>query len=137
MDGLFSLLSATEYNGIKVREWSIVQFSKLGGALSTVVKEYQESKIDWTSFSTILQGASENNMLDMTSGMLDSLQPFVKQAPTILSISCNLSQAQLEEIKYTDGLVLLLLVLKTNIEHLNGFFGKLAARKNEATTVSI
>lgn len=137
MEGLFSLLSVSEYQGHKVKEWSIVQFSKLGPVLSAIAKEYQESKMDWSKFASAIQGSSENGMLDMTTGMLDTLQPFVKNAPVILSVSCGMTSAQLDDMKYTDGIVLLLLVLKTNIEHLNGFFVKLAAQKTEATTVSI
>lgn len=137
MEGLFSLLSVSEYQGYKVKEWSIVQFSKLGPVLSAIAKEYQESKMDWSKFASAIQGSSESGMLDMTTGMLDTLQPFVKHAPIILSVSCGMNASQLDEMKYTDGIVLLLLVLKTNIEHLNGFFVKLAAQKPEATTASI
>jgi hypothetical protein len=138
MDGIFALFSGTEYNGIKVKEWNIVQFSKLGGVLSAVAKEYQTTQADWNSFSAILEESDSSSMLDKTNGLLTSIQPFVTHAPAILSVSCNLTETQLQDMKYTDGIVLLLLVLKANLEHLNGFFGKLAANNaTQGQTVSI
>lgn len=140
MDGLMSLLAVSEFNGYKIKEWNIVQFSKLSGLLSTIAKQYQESNIDWSLFSGALSSTENTGMLTLSSKMMDSIQPFVQYAPQILSVSCGISEKQLEEMKYTDGVVLVLLVMKVNLEHLNGFFGKLAAQagaaRTEATTDS-
>ena len=128
MEGLLSLLTVSEFNGYKIKEWNIIQFSKLSAILSSIAKEYQESNIDWSIFSGALQSAEGAGMLSMSSKMMDSIQPFMKHAPQILSVSCGVTEKQLEEMKYTDGIVLVLLVMKTNLEHLTGFFGRLAAQ---------
>ena len=134
MDGLLSLVNSTEYAGLTIKEWNIVQFSKLSRVLAAVVKEYKERNIGWTNFSSILENS--DGMAGMSSDLLEFIGPFLEYAPAIITISCNVDQKRLEDVKYTDGTVLVFLILKANLEHLNSFFGKLVAGPVEATTDS-
>jgi hypothetical protein len=138
MDGIMSLINSTEYAGFTIKEWNIVQFSRLSSVLSEVAREYKSKNLSWDSFSAALSTTSENGMLNLSQNVLDVLEPFTKHAPTILTISCKASVEQLEKIAFTDGIVLLLLVLKFNMEHLSRFFVNLVGTTNSepATTAS-
>ena len=132
MEGLMSLVSSTEYAGFKVKEWSIVQFSKIAPVLSEVAREYKEKNLSWDSFSALIENASEDGMLSMSQSVLEVLEPFTKHAPLILGVSCGANAERLEALSWTDGLVLLMLVLKTNMEHLTRFFVNLTAKPANA-----
>jgi len=136
MDGLLSLMSITEYAGYKVKEWNIVQFSKLTGVITAIAKQYAASNISWDAFSETLQQTDTKGMLSVSTSLMDALQPFLEHSPAILSVSCGITEKQLEELKFTDGAILTLLVIKTNMEHLNGFFGSLAAQLGAAGPAS-
>jgi hypothetical protein len=136
MDGLMSLVESTDYAGFKIKEWNIVQFSKLSGVLSEIAKEFKDRDLAWSQFSEILNSASESGMLDLSHSALDLVEPFIKRAPLLIGISCNADAAALEKLSYTDGLVLIMLVMKCNMEHLSRFFGKLGQPINQTTTVS-
>jgi hypothetical protein len=127
MEGLLSLVNSTEYAGITVKEWNIIQFSKLSRVLSLVVKEYKDKNIAWEGFSNIIGNSDGGSFAGISTELLNFLSPFLEHAPAIITISCNIDHKKLETINYTDGVVLIFLILKTNLEHLNGFFGKLVA----------
>lgn len=137
MEGLMSLISVQEFAGFKVKEWNIVQFSKLSTTISAIAKEYKQNNVSWDVFSGALSDKDkpDANFLDMSTGLLDLLEPFTRHAPLILQVSCGVDQKKLEELSYTDGIILLILVLKVNLEHLTSFFARLAGT-TEATTVS-
>lgn len=138
MDGTMSLINVTEYAGFQIKEWNIVQFSKLSSVLSEVAREYKAKNLSWDSFSTALSSTAENGMLDLSQSVLDVLEPFTKHAPVILGVSCNAKPDQLEKITWTDGLVLLLLVLKFNMEHLSRFFVNLVGKtQSEPATTDL
>lgn len=136
MEGIMSLISATEYAGFQIKEWNIVQFSKLSAVLSEVAREYKAKNLSWDSFSTALSSTSESGMLELSQNVLDVLEPFTKHAPLILGVSCNAKPDQLEKISWTDGLVILLLVLKFNMEHLSRFFVSLVGKTNSEPTMT-
>jgi len=137
MDGLMSLLAQSEYQGLVIKEWNIVQFSKLTRVLQAIAKEYKEKNIAWEGFSEILGKADGNGIAGISTSMLEFLSPFVEQAPLIIGISCNADAKKVETLSYTDGIIVLVLLLKANLEHLNGFFVKLVAPSAaEATTVA-
>lgn len=128
MDGLLSIMSVTEYNGYKVKEWNIVQFSKLSGVINAIAKKYIELNLSWDKFSDTLSKASDTGLLGVSTGLMDALQPFLEYSPALLSVSCGVTEKQLEDMKFTDGVILTMLVIKANMEHLNGFFANLAAQ---------
>jgi hypothetical protein len=132
MEGLMSLVAATEFAGLKVKEWNIVQFSKLSSLLNDIVKEYKDQGIGFEQFSTLLQGASETGMMEISQSVLNMLSPFAKRAPQLICVSCNVEQSKLDDLSFTDGIVVVLLILKANMEHLNRFFVSLAAKPNSA-----
>ena len=132
-----SLINATEYAGFQVKEWNIVQFSKLSSILSEVAKEYKARNLSWENFSSALSETSTGGMLDVSESVLAVLEPFTKHAVLILTVSCKASVEQLEKISYTDGLVLLLLVLKFNMEHLSRFFVSLVGMSNSTPTTDL
>lgn len=134
MDGIMSLINVTEYAGFQIKEWNIVQFSKLSSILAEVARDYKAKNLSWDNFSTALAGTSENGMLELSQSVLDVLEPFTKHAPVILGVSCSAKPEQLEKISWTDGLVLLLLVLKFNMEHLSRFFVSLVGKTNSEPT---
>lgn len=137
MDGLMSLINETTFNGFKIKEWNIVQFSKLSGTLNDIAKEYKARNIAFADFSSIFDGVSESGMMDLSQHVLDLIEPFTKRAPLLLGVSCGLDAKALEELPFTDGIVAIMLVMKANMEHLNRFFVKLAAPASiaaEATT---
>ena len=134
MDGIMSLMNMTEYAGFQVKEWNIVQFSKLSSILVEVAKEYKAKDISWENFSAAISDTAGTGMLEMSESVLQVLEPFTRHAPTILAVSCKVSQEQLEKILFTDGLVLLLLVLKFNMEHLGRFFVSLVGTPNSQPT---
>jgi hypothetical protein len=72
-------------------------------------------------------------MAALSENFLEFLTPFVEHATTILTVSCNCDVKKLESLSYTSGVIALMLVLKTNLEHLNGFFGKIVADVKEQT----
>ncbi len=131
-----SLLNTTEYAGLTIKEWNIVQFSKLSAVLSDIAKEYKARNLSWETFSGVLSTASANGMLDLSSNVMDLLEPFTKHAPTILAISCGADGKKLDSLSFTDGIIATMLVMKANMEHLNRFFVKLVALSApaEATT---
>ena len=132
MEGLLSLMSVTEYAGYKVKEWNIVQFSKLSGVISQIAKKYFESNISWENFSETLKETDNKGMLGVSTNLMDALQPFLEYSPAILSVSCGITEKQLEAMKFTDGVILTMLVIKANMEHLNGFFANLAVQLGAA-----
>ena len=136
MEGLMSLLAQTEYQGLVIKEWNIVQFSKLTRTLQAIAKEYKEKNIAWEGFSETLVKVDGSGIAGISSQMLEFLTPFVEHAPTILTVSCNTDEKKLSTLSYTDGIVVLMLVLKANLEHLNNFFVKIVAPAEVATTVS-
>jgi len=137
MDGLFSLLNATEYQGLVIKEWNIVQFSKLTRVLQVIAKEYKDKNIGWEGFSETLVKADGSGIAGVSTQMLEFLSPFVEQAPLLIKVSCNADDKKMETLSYTDGIIILVLILKSNLEHLNSFFGRIVAPSAEATTVSI
>jgi len=132
MDGLMSLINVSEYAGHQIKEWNIVQFSRLSSVLSAIAKEYKDANISWAAFANSLKSTEETRMLEISHSMLDSLTPFLKHAPALIAVSCNVKEKDLEDIKYTDGLVLTLLIMKKNLEHLNSFFVTLVAQSSGA-----
>ena len=132
MDGLMSLVSATEFAGLKIKEWNIVQFSKLSGLLNEIAKEYKDRNVAWDSFSSIFANASTDGMLNMSQSVLDLIEPFTKRAPQLISISCGVDAKTLEEMPFTDGLIVIMLIMKTNMEHLNRFFVRISAQPTVA-----
>jgi len=84
MEGIMSLVNATEYAGLQVKEWNIVQFSKLSSVLADVAREYKSKNLSWDHFSKALSTTSEGGMLDLSQNVLDVIEPFTKHAPTIL-----------------------------------------------------
>ena len=132
MDGLIALLNSTEYAGLTVKEWSIVQFSKLSPIIGEIAREYKARNISWDSFSSLVDNAG----MDMSTQLIEALEPFTRHATEILVVSCRTDVKVLEKINYTDGLILLMLVLKMNMAHLTRFFGSLAAPTNPAATIS-
>jgi hypothetical protein len=131
--GLFSLLQATEFEGLVIKEWNIVQFAKLSRVLTAIAKEYKNQNVQWEGFSAILGKAESEGMAALSENFLEFLTPFVEHATTILTVSCNCDVKKLESLSYTSGVIALMLVLKTNLEHLNGFFGKIVADVKEQT----
>lgn len=137
MDGLMSLISSTEYAGFTIKEWNIVQFSKLSAIVVEIAKEYKAKNLSWDDFSQSLSTQTSGGMIEVSEAVLDMLEPFTKRAEVILSVSCNTDPKKLAEVSFTDGIILLLLVLKTNMEHLTRFFGRLVApESSKATTDS-
>jgi len=136
MEGIMSLVNVTEYAGFTIKEWNIVQFSKLSSVLAEVARDYKEKNLSWDSFSTALSTTSEGGMLELSQSVLDVLEPFTKHAPILIGVSCNAKPEQLEKISWTDGLVLLLLVLKFNMEHLSRFFVGLVGKTNSDLTMT-
>ncbi len=128
MDGLMSLVTATEFAGLKIKEWNIVQFSKLSGLLNEIAKEYKDRSVSWDSFSSIFANASPDGMLNMSQSVLDLIEPFTKRAPQLIGISCGVDAKSLEEMPFTDGLIVVMLIMKTNMEHLNRFFVRISAQ---------
>lgn len=138
MDGIMSLLNTTEYAGFHVKEWNIVQFSKLSAILVEVAKEYKARDLSWENFSLTLSETAGTGMLEMSENVLQMLEPFTRHAPTILMVSCKATMEQVESMSFTDGLVLLLLILKFNMEHLGRFFVSLVGKTNsEPTTTAL
>ncbi len=136
MDGLMSLISSTEFAGFKVKEWNIVQFSKLSAVVLEIANEYKAKNLSWEDFSQSLSVNTDGGVLNISQSVLDMLQPFMQRAPLILSISCKVSVEELEKLSYTDGIVLLLLVLKVNMEHLSRFFVQLVAPGSSTATIT-
>lgn len=137
MDGLMSLLSETEFQGLKIKEWNIVQFSKLSGTLNEIAKEYKARNVSFGDFASIFDGVSESGMLDLSQNVLELIEPFTKRAPLLLGVSCGLDAKALDALDFTTGIVAVMLVMKANMEHLQRFFVKLAASPSiaaEATT---
>jgi len=126
MEGLMSLINATEYAGHTVREWNIVQFSKLSSALLQIATEYDKRNISFADLSSVLSMPDVSGTQSLPVSVLKLLEPLLEYTALILAVSLKVSQDKLEALNYTDGLVLLLLVMKVNLEHLSGFFGKLA-----------
>lgn len=126
MDGLMSLISAQEFQGFKIKEWNIIQFSKLSGVLASIAREYRDKNVSFEQFTEALSGAS---MVNLSTAALDIMEPFLKHAALILQVSVGADQKRLEEVSYTDGLIVLILVLKANLEHMTGFFTKLAGER--------
>ena len=138
MEGIMSLLNTTEYAGFQVKEWNIVQFSKLANVLSEVAKEYKARNISWDNFSVALSATANSGMLDLSQSVLDVIDPFLKHATTILTVSCKTTVEQLEKISFTEGIVLLLLIMKFNMEHLSRFFVSLVGTTNsDPTTIAL
>lgn len=127
MEGLLSLINATEYEGLTIKEWNIVQFSKLSRVLTNIAKEFKDKNVQWQGFSETLARAEGAGVADISGDVLQFLAPFIEQAPVILCVSCNVDAKKLESLTYTDGVVAIMLVLKANLEHLNRFFVKLVA----------
>lgn len=125
MEGLMSLINATEYAGYTVREWNIVQFSKLSSALLKIATEYDKRGVAFSDLSSILTSVDLTGGASLPVSVLNLLEPLLEHSTLILSVSLKANYEQLEALNYTSGLVLLLLVLKVNLEHLSGFFGKL------------
>lgn len=136
MEGIMSLINTTEYAGFTIKEWNIVQFSKLSSVLADVAREYKAKNLSWDNFSTALGATAQGGMLDLSQNVLDVLEPFTKHAPMILTISCKASVEQIEKISFTEGIVLLLLVLKFNMEHLSRFFVSLVGKTNSDPTTT-
>jgi len=130
MEGIMSLVNATEYAGLQIKEWNIVQFSKLSSILAEVAREYKGKDLSWDKFSLALSETSGSGMLDLSQGIMDVLEPFTKHAPTILCVSCNVKADRLENMAFTEGIVALLLILKMNMEHLTRFFSSLTGTTN-------
>lgn len=137
MEGLMSLVESTDYAGFKVKEWNIVQFSKLSSALSEIAKEFKDRDLAWSQFSEIIGNASQSGMLDLSHSALDLVEPFIKRAPLLIGVSCNADAAMLEKMSYTDGLVLIMLIMKCNMEHLSRFFVKLGQPVNTLETAMV
>jgi hypothetical protein len=136
MEGLLSLLESVEFEGLVIKEWNIVQFSKLSRVMTIISKEYASKNISWDEFAKTL---SSTNMMSLGQGVMEFLAPFIEHAPAIITISCNVDQKFIEKMPYTQGLVAVLLIMKANLQHLNGFFGTLAAKTSSAveTTTAI
>ena len=129
MDSLMSLVTATEYKGYKVREWSIVQFAKLTPVLSGIVKHFKEKNISFEDFSGALDTTEGSGMLAFSSSAMELLGPVLVQSPEILKISLGLKPEEVEKLSFSDGTVLTLLSLKINLEHMTSFFGALVAKQ--------
>lgn len=133
MDGLLSLVNAVEYKGFKIKEWNIVQFAKLSPVLSAIAKDYESLSINYTEFSDVLSKAADGSKMGLTKSALSFLAPLVERAPEVLKISLGITQEKVEELSFSEGTVLLLLIYKTNLEHISGFFAGLTTA--EETTV--
>lgn len=131
MEGLLSLINATEYAGFTVREWNIVQFSKLAGILSTVAKEYETRQISFDELSNAFKSVEGRSIMQVPKSLLAIMEPLMTHSNTILCVSLNTTSDKLEKVNFTDGIVLLLLVLKVNMEHLSSFFAQLVAEKSQ------
>lgn len=137
MEGLMSLINATEYAGFTVREWNIVQFSKLSGAMLKIATEYDARNIAFTDLSSVLSSVDVAGGKSLPVSVLSLLEPLIEHSTLILSVSLKTTQERLEALTYTDGLVLLLLVMKVNLEHLSGFFGKLVKAPEDQSPPSL
>lgn len=120
--GLMSLINRVEYNGFKIKEWSIVQFAKLTPVLSEIAEEYDKKDIQFSSFAEVLENASAEGALGLSKSALTFLSPVLSKSKEILKVSLNITDEQVEQIPFSDGLVLVLLSLKINMEHLSSFF---------------
>lgn len=132
MSGLLSVVNSTEYKGFTIKEWSIVQFAKLSPVLTAVAKDYETQDVQFSSFSEALSGAAEDGTLGLTKSAMAFLAPLTERAPEILKISLGVTQEKLEAMSFSDGVVLLLLTMKINLEHISGFFVSLAEERNNA-----
>lgn len=134
MEGLLSLINATEYAGFTVREWNIVQFSKLAGILTAIAKEYESRQVSFdelvNAFDSVKTDGVSLSALQVPKSLLAVLEPILSHSNTLLCVSLNTTSDKLEKVSFTDGLVLLLLVLKINMEHLSSFFGRLVEEKS-------
>jgi len=129
MQGIMSLVNAVEFKGYKIKEWNIVQFSKLSPALSTIANEYKTRNIEFPELSDILSETSDT--LSLTSSALTFLSPILVHAPEILRVSLGITPEKLEELSFSEGSILLLLILKANMEHVSSFFGALTTASPE------
>lgn len=136
MEGIMSLVNVTEYAGYTLKEWNIVQFSKLSSVLAEVAREYKSKNLSFESFSDALSNTASNGMLDLSESVLSALEPFTKHAPQIISISCGVKIEKLEDMPFTDGVVLILLILKMNMEHLGRFFTSLVGKVDSSPTMT-
>jgi len=129
MDSLMSLVTATEYKGYKIREWSIVQFAKLTPILTSIVKHFKEQNISFEDFSGALNTEEGGGMLAFSNSAMELLGPVLEKSPEILKITLGMKPEEIENLSFSDGAVLTLLVLKTNLEHMTSFFGALVAKE--------
>jgi hypothetical protein len=130
MEGILSLLEATEYEGLTIKEWNIVQFSKLSRIIAAIAKDYTNRGISWADFSKAL--VETDAMVNVGHNLVEFLAPFLEHAPAIITISCNVDQKFVDKLPYTKGIVAVLLIMKTNLMHLSGFFGTLTAKASSA-----
>lgn len=123
IDGLLSLVSEMEVGEYKIKEWSIVQFSRLYPILSSIGQAYIKQGLTWDQFVSLLNSVDTTN----SATLLDALNPVVPHIPALLQESLRLKPDEMEKIDFTKGVMLTLLVLKANAEHLTRFFESMIA----------
>lgn len=135
MEGLMALINSTEYAGFTIKEWNIVQFSKLAGILTAIAKEYETREVSFDAlveaFSAVDADGVKASALQVPKSLLKIMEPLITHSTPLLCVSLNTTSDKLEKVEFTEGIVLLLLVLKKNMEHLSGFFARLVADKNQ------
>jgi len=132
--GIMSLINRVEYNGYQIKEWSIVQFAKLTPVLSEIAEAYEKKNIEFSAFSEMLENASGSSPLGLSKTALTFLAPVIEKSKEILMVSLKIKEDEVDQLVFSDGLVLVLLILKMNMEHISNFFVGLV-RKNEEVTV--
>jgi len=132
--GLMALVNSVEYNNYKIREWNITQFAKLTNTLGAIAEEYEKKQIKFVELSDLLEATAQDGALGLSKSALTFLSPILSRSEDILRVSLGLTPVQLEEIKFSDGVVLVLLILKTNLSHLSNFFLSLVESHSPATT---
>lgn len=123
--GLLSLVNAVEYNGYKIKEWNIVQFAKLSTTLTEIAKEYETQGVSYPDLDTLLGSVAQDGALGLSKAAMAFLNPILKRSEEILKISLGVPKEKLEEMGFTDGTILVLLIIKTNLVHLSSFFASL------------
>jgi hypothetical protein len=132
--GLMSLVNSTEYKGYKIKEWSISQFARLTPCLSAIADEYGKKNIQFSDLSDILTATESEGTLGLSKAAMTMLSPMLSRSEDLLRISLGVTSAQLEELPFSDGIVLVLLIMKTNMSHLSNFFLSLVGDSSPATT---
>jgi len=117
LNGLASFMDASEAHGFKIQEWSTTRFTRLYPYLSQVI-------------DALIQGGAtlDNIQTYLTSNIPKLVDAVVPHMDRIILLSCpGKTEEDIENLPWTHGLEIVILIFKKNMEHVADFFAQKSA----------